>query len=233
MDKRIEIINDKKQKIIGCLEHQNYQWLFILCHGYNSSKDETAIHRTSILLNDHHLSTLRFDFTGSGESEGSNKFSLIQMVNDLKSVINYVNHYQKIILIGGSLGALPVCICASNSKVNGIVTLNGFFNGKIKHPGFQRTYNLLNIAKWIIPNIKQEFVYFEKMFRPELITKPMLIITTPNDEVLEYKQSVQFYQKLTCPKKLVNLPLDSHGLEGPDDAKMTVKEIIKWIKTAY
>jgi pimeloyl-ACP methyl ester carboxylesterase len=229
MERRIEISTDRKRNLIGCLNHADYKYLVILCHGYTSNKDFNAFRRMSLLLNQRKLSAFRFDFSGAGESEGPKSMSLKRQVEDLENVIGYFKQYRKIILVGHSLGILPVLNCCTARSVEAIVSINGFFDGKIKLPKFFRAYAGLKLAGWFVPRIREEFRYFHQTLEPARIVKPMLLITTPNDEILDYRQSKYWSEGLHCPKKLVELLLSGHGINQTEDVELVSDTIIRWM----
>ena len=67
----------------------------IFCHGFGGSKSEKCRHfvRLSKKLRENRFLTVRFDFTGFGDSpKDSKEFSISQGVNDIKNIISYVNN---------------------------------------------------------------------------------------------------------------------------------------------
>jgi esterase/lipase len=233
MDKLIEIENPKGWKIVGNLNHINNNYLVIICHGFTANKDIQGIKNIANLLGKSGYSSFRFDFSGNGSSGGDKILSLNQQVEDLFTVIKYFQNYKHLVLVGHSLGILPVCICSPKTKIDSVISINGFFDGGIKSAQFKRTYMTLKILQWFEPRIKKEMSLFEQQFHPEMIRKPMLVIYTPNDEILDYHQSEKWFNQLKCEKTIFELPLSDHGLNKLKDAEMSVKSIIKWIKTGY
>lgn len=229
MESRLYIYNNKHEKLVGVHNHFSDDWLTIFCHGYTGSKDQPGIIQTAAQLNQRGISTFRFDFSGSGESEGQKLLSLKQQVADLQAVIDYFQVYRQIVLLGGSLGALPVVICANHCRVNRIITVNGYFEGKILWQPFKQVHQYLRMLSWFVPRIKSEFRFLHQQLQPELISKPSLLIYTKLDEVIDYHQSIQFYDQLRCQKQLLELPLTNHGMENPADAEKVVKEVLAWI----
>jgi alpha/beta superfamily hydrolase len=226
---RTEVRNNRGWKIIGMEKSVSSDQMIIICHGYASSKDEPTLKLVAGLLQQQGFSTCRFDFSGSGESEGNKSLSLKQQVKDLQAVISHFSKYKHIYLIGGSLGALPVCICSSLNHIRGVITINGYFGGKIKLPKFRRSYYTLHILKWFVPRIRREFNYYKQMIRPDLIRKPMLMLVSPGDEVLDAQQSIRWYEMLTVTKKIAFLPQADHGVNRKTDAVLAVRTITRWI----
>ena len=92
--------------------------IIILCHGFSTSKDGRTYVRLEEILNEHGISTFRFDFFGHGESEG--KFEEITTsgaVDDVLNAIKFIKgaDYKKIGLVGSSFGGMTSIFAASKS----------------------------------------------------------------------------------------------------------------------
>lgn len=103
---------------------KNARAAIVFCHGFGGSKSEKSRHfvRLSKKLRQKGFLTVRFDFTGFGDSPKDTKeFSIAQGVRDIKNVIQHVinNHPIDIGILGYSLGALVVSKAISeNIPVN-------------------------------------------------------------------------------------------------------------------
>ena len=71
-EERITFVNHRKQSLACTLHHPTTQphAVVILCHGMESSKESEKIVALSRQLSERGILALRFDFSGSGESEG-------------------------------------------------------------------------------------------------------------------------------------------------------------------
>ncbi|EFJ48216.1 hypothetical protein VOLCADRAFT_74811 [Volvox carteri f. nagariensis] len=89
----------------------------ILCHGYASTKDGFLFPRLAEELAARGLSSLRFDFAGNGESEGTFSFgNYFREVEDLRAAVQFVRDIlQKSVhaIIGHSKGGNVVLLYAS------------------------------------------------------------------------------------------------------------------------
>lgn len=225
-----EIKNDKNQKIVGVLTNNSSSSLVILCHGYTATKDMDGLVHVANSLNQNGFSTFRFDFSGSGESEGSKELSLKQQVADLEAIIDYFKAFKHIYLLGHSLGMLPVLICSRLMRVTGVISINGFFRGKVYRRDFNRAYWTLKILRFFVPRINSEWKFMEQFTKPEKIDKPILIITTKNDEILDYRQSIDFSKHLSGKAEVEVLTLSGHGFNTTADSQIIANSIVKWIK---
>jgi len=81
----------------------------IICHGYTGSKDTNFIPELGETLEENGFLTLRFDFSGNGESEGRfEERTWSHYVKDLKSAIQFLEgneDIEDICVIGFSMGA--------------------------------------------------------------------------------------------------------------------------------
>jgi pimeloyl-ACP methyl ester carboxylesterase len=229
MDFRITIPNQSGE-LIGLLNKNSPETLYISCHGYGGSKDDSVVTGLSVALARHGFSTFRFDFSGTGESTGGSGILVERQAGDLLQVLDYFRTFPKIILIGASLGALPTVLTSLKSaKVTAIVTVNGFFAKPPRDRKYWRAFMGVRILTLIVPRFRRAYRQFTLSFRPEKIKVPTLVICTKKDKAVDYRQSVDFYNLLTVRnKRLAILPLASHDISGAGDVDRVVDEIISW-----
>jgi len=122
------IIQSSSGKLVGVLHKKSNTTLIIICHGLGGSKDFPSIKMLADALWTKGFSVFRFDFSGVGESDRLIIPTLDRQVKDIGAVLNYFRAFKKIILIGGSLGALSATLATLKySHVSSLVTINGFF----------------------------------------------------------------------------------------------------------
>ena len=68
-DKRVTFQNANHETLVGLLRDCGHQ-AAILCHGWKSTKEQSMFAQLANRLEAEGLTTLRFDFSGNGESEG-------------------------------------------------------------------------------------------------------------------------------------------------------------------
>ena len=230
--KKIFIDNKQSYKISGILHLAQNKNLIIICNGYDSTKEFSSIRLLAENLNKKGYNVFRFDFSGTGESEGPKNVFLKQQVDDLDSVINYFKTSKKIILLGGSLGTLSASIVSINSpSVVALVTVNGFFGGSELGREVRKTYFWYRLLTYIYPAYKLDYKFFKNNFLPEKIKIPVLVIYSQYDDVVNPIQSKDFYSKLnTKNKKLLPLILEKHDLTGKGDVNKVVESVFNWYK---
>lgn len=103
----------------------------IIVHGFTGNKlgNNFFFVRMSKYFTENGYGTFRFDFTGSGESDGEfEDMSLTSELNDMDSIINYVKtnlnvNKDKIYIIGHSMGGLITTLKAEDYKPKKIILL--------------------------------------------------------------------------------------------------------------
>ena len=107
--------------------------LAILCPGYLDSKDYDHLVRLAEVLTERGYTVVRFDPTGTWESEGSiSEYLTSQYLNDIKNVLEYMlreGDYRYVLLGGHSRGGMVSILYAARdpriSLVLGIMPSSG------------------------------------------------------------------------------------------------------------
>lgn len=226
---KISIKSSKELFINGILHKNGNDILIITVHGFKDNMDVYAVKQLSILLSQYY-SVFRFTFPDVEKS--TDNFNLIEEVDYLNEVISYFSKkYKKIILVGGSLGAL-VCSIASieNNNVNGLISLNGmtYFWGLSRK--YFRYLALILLTFPINGPYAKMYKYYLKSFKPEKITANTLIITSKKDEIINHKQSLKFFSLLKSNKKIEILSESDHGLTKIKYVNEVSDLIVNWLK---
>jgi len=248
--------NSKGQQIIGMLHipDKSTQALIILAHGFTGNKNgpDNIFIKTASKLCDNGFAVLRFDFRGSGESNGEFVDMTINgEVSDLKKVIQWIEKqgYEKIGLIGESMGG-AVSILGYNNKIKCLVlwypaiylnkTIGFKFldenKEKIKKEGLiveKRDGRQYKVG-W---GFYQERSTIEVASHIKNITCPLLIITGDKDTSVPHDQSEKAIKIANEPKKLEIIEGADHCFRGFDREKwqdkainLTIDWFNKWLK---
>jgi predicted alpha/beta-fold hydrolase len=225
--KKIRIVNTQGNKLSGFFHEGQGEKLIIICNGYECTKETPFIQLLAEGLNTKGYDVVRFDFSGTGESEGSKKVFVRQQVDDLNAVVNFFTKYKYIILLGGSLGALSATIVSiTNKHVNHLITVNGFFGKHTIGKEVRKAYVMYRLASFIQAEYKNDYAYMKQNLLPDKISIPTTVIYTKNDMVVSPKQSEWFYAQLQIKdKQLIPLCLGQHNLTGPGDIDKVVSSI--------
>lgn len=146
--RKVEFLSEG-QKIKGVLYLHKKSPLIIICHGFTGNKDTRIMRFLSGFLYKNGYSVLKFDFRGSGESEG--EFTGVKdEVDDLKQAYRLARKYsKKIILLGHSLGGGIIAL--SKIKPRAVIMIN---------PAFSAEFVAFSFLRRAIP-----FFWIQKVFR--------------------------------------------------------------------
>lgn len=117
----------------GASAARNLDWIVIVGHGVTGNKDRPVVTDTTAALNGVGFDTLRFSFSGNGDSEGDFRSSTVSKeVGDLDSVLSATRpSYSKVCYIGHSMGcAVGVIQAAKGGSIDCLVSLAGMVNTK-------------------------------------------------------------------------------------------------------
>ena len=117
----------------GIVAKQKKGCLVVLGHGVTGNKDRPVIVDTANGLNQEGFDTLRFSFSGNGESEGDFCDATISKeVGDLKAVLDAVAvDYTNIVYVGHSMGsAVGVLQAVKDSRIKALISLAGMIDTK-------------------------------------------------------------------------------------------------------
>jgi len=227
--KKLSIKSSNGLMINGMLHQNGDDLLMIVVHGFKDNMDVYAVKQLSISLSKHY-SVFRFTFPDV--ETNTNNFNLIYEVDYLKEIINYFQgKYKKIILVGGSLGAV-VCsmVAVDNNNIDGLITLNGlsYFWGINKR--FNKYLAMIIFTFPFNGPYARMYKYYKKHFKPENILTKTLIITSEKDEMITHKQSQKFFSELKTNKKIEVLKNPDHGLTKIEYVNEVSNTIIDWMK---
>lgn len=204
----------------------------IFAHGITSNKDEEGIFITlAELLKDHGFAVFRFDFRGSGESDGKSvNLTIRSEIEDLSSVIRLVEKkgYKHLGLLGASFGGSIAVLYSSGhqGELKSLCLWNPVLNyehcflapttewikNRINHMrgDFEKQgWTTLGSKKYIIG--KSLFIEMEQFFPYKELKKikiPTIILHGTEDKHVPYTDSKKYTQD-QC--ELVTIIGASHG----------------------
>ena len=189
--------------------NKNYPLVMIL-HGFNASKDMPLITELAKKLQAKGIATVRFDFNGHGESEGSFlDMTAINEIEDTKKVYEYVSklpQVKSVSLVGHSLGGVVAAMFAGEFGTDKIKTLvlmapaGELKNDTLKGDLFGVKYDPQNIPEYIVLSnglkVGKPFLQTSQTLpiyeTSKKYTGPVLIIHSKDDQLVPYSYGVQF-----------------------------------------
>lgn len=217
----------------------------IFAHCFTCNKNFNAVRNISLGLTKYGYAVLSFDFTGLGESEG--KFSDTNFSTNLSDLVKAAeflkeNYVAPTLLIGHSLGGAAVLMAASQiDSVTAIATV-----GAPSQPE-----HVLHLIKGGISEIKKNgeaevsiggrpFKIKEQFIKDlqrnnevnnlEELRKAILILHSPQDNVVSINNAQEIYRKAHHPKSFISLDGADHLLSKKEDSVYAGEIIATWAK---
>lgn len=245
----VDFLNAKKERLAGVLTLPKYTTNLpgvIICHGLAGTKSNRKFVDWSRFLANKGIASLRFDFSGHGESEGEfEKLTIEKEAADLACAFGFLSKQKrinssKIAIIGHSLGGTVAAVFqAQCQKANALILLA---------PAMQQKELLLSwySKKQIDLWQKEKFVdisrgrvgvgylnevwLFDWQKVVEKIASPVLIIHGQNDKEVPLKYSRELFKAIKADKKLAILESVDHGLASYQAKKEILSHSYNWLK---
>jgi len=199
-EKKIFFQDKQGNKICGILSNpteDKTKPIIILCHGFSTSKDSSTYKTMQESLNQHQLSTFRFDFYGHGESDGKfEDITLTKAVNNILETIVFLKKqgYPQIGLLGSSFGGNASLLATCKIKDIFVLALkcpvSNYFENQILKKSPEE------IANWKT----QGFIYY---FSNTHQKKKKLKYSFFED-IKNYKNDSSKYKTITLPTIIVH-----------------------------
>ena len=222
--------------LLSAVEHKaSPSKIVIFAHGYTGTKCESLrlFVQTARALAEKGISALRFDFWGSGDSEGSfEAVSPNTEIADLHAVIAWAHRqgYTSIGVLGLSLGgAVSICTTAENPRVKTLVTwssvpkLQGWTKGVVSPSGrIKKDPNLGG------PGLSKDH---PKVDVPEAYLSlriPKLQLQGDNDIPGFREGFAAFFPQASAPKKYVVIPGADHTFTNWTHRRKIIRLTTAW-----
>lgn len=217
----------------------------ILAHVFTGNKNLTASRYISRSLTQTGLGVLRFDFTGLGESEGDfadTNFS--SNVEDLLAASDFLaeNYQAPSVLIGHSLGGAAVIFAASQiESIKAVATVGAPSEPEHVTHLLQDKIEVIEDQGKARVSIGGRQFTIKKQFLDDLrskdmfsilsnLKKPILVLHSPQDNVVEIENAAKIYHAAFHPKSFVSLDGADHMLSNKKDASYAGDLVAEWVK---
>lgn len=214
----------------------------LFAHCFTCSKDIKAAVRISRALVDRGIATLRFDFTGLGESTGDFAESTFSSnVGELLRAAAFLEEHHRApdLLIGHSLGGAAVLAAASRvPSCAAVATIGAPYDpAHVKHviPAAEivaRGEAEVKLAGRTF-RMKKEFLddlaAQDNESRIRDLGRPLLIMHAPGDTIVGIDDAGLIYQAARHPKSFVSLDGADHLLNEEADASYVADVLAAWV----
>jgi len=245
---KITFQNKEGETIVGRLEMpadrhpHNYA---IFAHCFTCNKNLLAVKNISRALTANGFAVLRFDFTGLGESEGDfENTNFSGNVSDLVAAAHYLEktYDAPTLLVGHSLGGTAALFAAAEiTSIKAVATIGAPSNPiHVKHL-FKSTIPEIKASGKAVVNLSGRDFTIKKQFLDDLehkslavvvknMRKPILILHSPQDEIVGIKNAEEIYIAAHHPKSFVSLDGADHLLMKKEDSSYAGQLIAGWSK---
>ncbi len=215
----------------------------VFAHCFTCSKDSRAARYISSALAEKGIATLRFDFTGLGESEGEFETTTFSHnVGDVVAAARALGEMYRapILLVGHSLGGTAVLAAANRiPDAVAVATIAApfrpehvarLFEGsleKIRSRGqadVQLGGRSFTIGRAFIDDIREHC----SAERIGALGRALLLFHSPQDSVVGIDHAREIYQAARHPKSFVSLDGADHLLGRPSDARYVADVLAAW-----
>ncbi|MFV0337740.1 MAG: alpha/beta hydrolase [Chthoniobacterales bacterium] len=214
-------------------------WLVILGHGVTGNKDRPLIVDMAEALNKAGFDTLRFSFSGNGDSEGDFRASNITKGDrDIKAIIGKVSrHYPSICYLGHSMGSASGVFRASqDARINCLISLAGIvqtesfakkeFGAEVPDEGFM----------WEDENAPLSSAFMKDLcsirnivFQAKGVSIPWLLVHGSADEVVNPKDSDLIKTLKSTSVDHVLVRNADHSFNKPQHKQKAIDAVVNWL----
>ncbi len=244
---KAEFANAQGEKLAGLLElpEGEPRAFALFAHCFTCSKDIAAASRISRALAADGVATLRFDFTGLGNSDGdfaNTNFS--SNVTDLVAAADYLRREWRApeLLIGHSLGGAAVLAAAHavpEAKAAAVIGAPSDPDHVRRHFGVKEREILdegsaeVSLAGRVF-QIKRQFledISAQNMQeRIAKLKKALLVLHAPLDNTVSIEEASRIFAMAKHPKSFVSLDTADHLLTKRQDSEYAASVIVAWAK---
>lgn len=243
MTERVLFSNSRKLSLVGLLSVVDSEKIVVFAHGFTGDKYEHGrFIRIAQVLNAAGISTLLFDFSGSGESD-DDLLLVKNQVDDLSCALDFVQEkgFSRIGLYGHSLGGL-VCFYSDLSQIKTIVASapvcaqTSSYEKKrmdkyVLVDGMYERHRSDDVRK-VIRISPELFVEREQVDQESLLQNvscPVFIIHGKADDAVPFENSMSAMQYLSSDSELLLVDDMTHDTYA--DYDFVLGRIVSWYNT--
>ncbi|NNE15436.1 MAG: OsmC family protein [Saprospiraceae bacterium] len=217
----------------------------IFAHVFTGHKNLIGAKHISRALTLSGLAVLRFDFTGLGESDGDfSDTNFSSNVTDIKAAAKFLeeNYQSPSVIVGQSLGGAASIFAADEiESVRAVATIGApsepehvthLLGCKIEDIEKEGKAEVtiggrpFTIKRHFLDDLRKHNMFQKiKKFR-----KALLILHSPQDEIVEIENAAKIYHAAFHPKSFVTLDEADHMLTNKNDAFYSGQVISSWVK---
>jgi putative redox protein len=215
----------------------------VFAHCFTCSKDNRAAIHICSALAERGIATLRFDFTGLGESEGEfGGTTFSHNVSDIVAAANALRaaYRAPALLIGHSLGGAAVLAAAAEvPEAVGVATIGAPFDPKHVARLFETSLEDIESTGEATVDVGGRPFKISKAFVDDLqkhcnadrignLKKALVVFHSPQDNVVGIDNARLIYVAARHPKSFISLDQADHLLGRRSDASYVAEVLAAW-----
>ncbi|MBW2376878.1 MAG: OsmC family protein [Deltaproteobacteria bacterium] len=215
----------------------------VFAHCFTCSKDSRAATHISSALAEKGIATLRFDFTGLGESEGEfDGTTFSHNVSDIIAAASALREAYRApaLLIGHSLGGSAVLAAAAQiPEADGVATIGAPFEPKHVARLFDTSLEEIESNGQANVELGGRQFTIRKSFIEDLqqhcnaerigeMKKALVVFHSPQDQVVGIDNARMIYQAARHPKSFISLDGADHLLRRRSDSRYVAEVLAAW-----
>jgi len=246
MTKKVQIKNSINKNISAVIHYSNTETgkLAILCPGYLDSKDYNGLLYLAQALAEHGYTVVRFDPTGTWESEGNiSDYTTTQYLGDIKSVKTYMmsNGNYKLILLGGHSmgGRMSLLYAPTDPQISSVFAIMSNYQKALSKNEDKWKVEGMQINNRDIPRNKDEkrqyivpFSFLEDSNKYNVLDTidnlhiPVLLIAGEKDTLCSPEIMKTIFDKANEPKEFVIIPGIGHDYRHYPEQIKIVNDVL-------
>ncbi|MDH7578124.1 MAG: alpha/beta fold hydrolase [Bacillota bacterium] len=250
---RVSFSNSEKERLVGDLElpsESKPEWIIVICHGFLGTRQGGG--RAVVLgerLAGAGYGVLRFDFAGSGDSEGDfSSATLTKNVGDLCSALDFLESqgFRKFLVFGRSFGGNAALagavrdprlhgVCLWSTPVEMLPILHrivgeDLYQALLRGERVSWSDGLRTFSK------KGDFIrdlqkYQMRVLVAEIAPRPLLIVHGEADELVPVSEAEELFQAAGEPSELFLIPGGDHHLSQHQE--QATRATLTWLRRFF
>lgn len=243
---KVTFKNSKGLLLSGSLElpeEESPKAYAIFSHCFTCNKNLINVKFISETLSANRIATLRFDFTGLGDSEGVFvETDFTQNLDDLISAARFLeeNYEAPKLLVGHSLGgAASILVADQIESVKAITTIGTPSTLEHIRRVFTNKLDEIMDSGSAMVDVAGRDVEIGRVFVEDLskynikrtlngLKKPILIMHSPEDEMVDISHATDIFMAARHPKSFIALDKIDHLIKNIKDARYVGGLISSW-----
>jgi alpha-beta hydrolase superfamily lysophospholipase len=241
MSEKVFFKNEKEEKLVGLLDHVNFDKLVIALHGFESNKEIDFKRKIiSSKLTNLGYSFFVFDFAGCGESTGNfKKTSIKSRSQDFKAALNFLKSkgYKDYAVIGFSMGS-AVAIHSWSKKIKAMALVVPLTQPKSVFESLNHPDNFIELIEKKVFEFTKTKDFYNELGKLDLdkkiekITSPTLLVQANQDTLVFKRDTKKTYRMLNCKKKYFEVR-GTHFLLFPLSFDKVLDEVVTWFEKYF